>query len=208
MMSPQHFGIALMANPVLAVLLIGLFIAVMAGLNLRGSESACARRHRRYRATGARVLQRLPQLGGDGQRLMYLRKINPYVFEELLLLAFERQGYAVIRNASYSGDGGLDGQVIIGDKKYLIQAKRYGRAITPSHIKSFGALLRHHHCEGFFIHTGRTGQLSRALLQNHPHVHLVSGQKLLALLAGNAEWLSFLPGSTVIKRSTSNVSSV
>lgn len=208
MMSPQHVGIALMANPVLAALLIGLFIAVMAGLNLHGRESASARRHRRYRTTAARVLQRLPQLGGDAQRLAYLRKINPYVFEELLLLAFERQGYAVIRNASYSGDGGLDGQVIIGDQKYLIQAKRYGRAITPSHIKSFGALLRHHHCEGFFIHTGRTGHLSRALLQNHPHVHLVSGQKLLALLAGNAEWLSFLTGSTVTKRSTSHVSSV
>ncbi|HHB7050263.1 TPA: restriction endonuclease [Klebsiella pneumoniae] len=207
MMSPQHVGIALMANPVLAVLLTGLFIAVMAGLNLRGRESASVRRHRRYRATAARVLQRLPQLGGNGQRLAYLRKINPYVFEELLLLAFERQGYAVIRNTSYSGDGGLDGQVIIGDQKYLIQAKRYGRAITPSHITRFGALLRHHHCQGFFIHTGRTGQLSRALLQNHPHVHLVSGQKLLALLAGNAEWLSFLPGSTVTKRSASNVSS-
>jgi len=207
MMSPQHVGIALMANPVLAVLLTGLFIAVMAGLNLRGRESASVRRHRRYRAAAARVLQRLPQLGGNGQRLAYLRKINPYVFEELLLLAFERQGYAVIRNTSYSGDGGLDGQVIIGDQKYLIQAKRYGRAITPSHITRFGALLRHHHCQVFFIHTGRTGQLSRALLQNHPHVHLVSGQKLLALLAGNAEWLSFLPGSTVTKRSTSNVSS-
>ncbi|ASL90445.1 MULTISPECIES: restriction endonuclease [Serratia] len=197
MMSPQHVGIALMANPVLAVLLTGLFIAVMAGLNLRGRESASVRRHRRYRATAARVLQRLPQLGGNGQRLAYLRKINPYVFEELLLLAFERQGYAVIRNTSYSGDGGLDGQVIIEGKTYFIQAKRYGRAITPSHIKSFGALLRHHHCDGFFIHTGRTGQLSHALLQNHPHVHLVSGQKLLALLAGNTEWMFFLTVNSV-----------
>ncbi|MFK3764398.1 restriction endonuclease [Serratia ureilytica] len=197
MMSPQHVGIALMANPVLAVLLTGLFIAVMAGLNLRGRKSASVRRHRRYRATAARVLQRLPQLGGNGQRLAYLRKINPYVFEELLLLAFERQGYAVIRNTSYSGDGGLDGQVIIEGKTYFIQAKRYGRAITPSHIKSFGALLRHHHCDGFFIHTGRTGQLSHALLQNHPHVHLVSGQKLLALLAGNTEWMFFLTVNSV-----------
>lgn len=206
MMSPQRFGTALIESPLLAVFLVGLFIAVMATLNLRSRESASARRHRRYRATAARVLQRLPQLGGDGQRLMYLRKINPYVFEELLLLAFERQGYAVIRNSSYSGDGGLDGQVIIGDKKYLIQAKRYGRTITPSHIKSFGALLRHHHCQGFFIHTGCTGQLSRALLQNHPHVHLVSGQKLLALLAGNAQWLSFLSEKTEFKWSIPNVS--
>ncbi|MDM2974037.1 restriction endonuclease [Citrobacter sp. CK198] len=206
MMSPQHVGTALMADPVLAVLLTGLFIVVMVMLNLRGRESVSARRHRRYREMAAHVLQRLPQLSGDGQRLMYLRKINPYVFEELLLLAFERQGYAIIRNSAYSGDGGLDGQVIIGDQKYLIQAKRYGRAITPSHIKSFGALLRHHHCQGFFIHTGRTGQLSRELLQNYPHVHLVSGRKLLALLAGNAQWLSFLSGNTEFKRSITNVS--
>lgn len=206
MMSAQHITAALIVNPVLTVVLIVLFVAVMLGLNCRGRETASRRRHRRYQATAMRVLVRLPLLGGDGQRLAYLRKINPYVFEELLLLAFERQGYAVIRNTAYSGDGGLDGQVIIEGKTYLIQAKRYGRTITPSHITSFGALLRHHHCQGFFIHTGRTGQLSHALLQNHPHIHLVSGQKLLALLAGNAEWTSFLSGNTVTKRSISHVS--
>lgn len=206
MISAQHITAALMVNPVLTVVLIVLFVAVMLGLNCRGRETASRRRHRRYQATAMRVLARLPLLGGDGQRLAYLRKINPYVFEELLLLAFERQGYAVIRNTSYSGDGGLDGQVIIEGKTHLIQAKRYGRTITPSHITSFGALLRHHHCQGFFIHTGRTGQLSHALLQNHPHIYLVSGQKLLALLAGNAEWTSFLSGNTVTKRSISHVS--
>ncbi len=206
MISAQHIAAALMVNPVLTVVLIVLFVAVMLGLNCRGRETASRRRHRRYQATAMRVLARLPLLGGDGQRLAYLRKINPYVFEELLLLAFERQGYAVIHNTAYSGDGGLDGQVIIEGKTYLIQAKRYGRTITPSHITSFGALLRHHHCQGFFIHTGRTGQLSHALLQNHPHIHLVSGQKLLALLAGNAEWTSFLSGNTVTKRSISHVS--
>lgn len=197
MISAQHITAALMVNPVLTVVLIVLFVAVMLGLNCRGRETASRRRHRRYQATATRVLARLPLLGGDAQRLAYLRKINPYVFEELLLLAFERQGYAVIRNTSYSGDGGLDGQVIIEGKTFLIQAKRYGRAITPSHIKSFGELLLHHHCQGFFIHTGRTGQLSHALLQNHPLVHLVSGQKLLALLAGNTEWMFFLTVNSV-----------
>ncbi|HGM5167663.1 TPA: restriction endonuclease [Serratia marcescens] len=197
MISAQHITAALMVNPVLTVVLIVLFVAVMTGLNYRARERASRRRHRRYQATAARVLARLALLGGDGQRLAYLRKINPYVFEELLLLAFERQGYAVIRNTSYSGDGGPDGQVIIEGKTYFIQAKRHGRTISPSHITSFGALLRHHHCDGFFIHTGRTGQLSRVMLQNHPHVHLVSGRKLLALLAGNTEWLLFLTVNSV-----------
>ncbi|HHK8230822.1 TPA: restriction endonuclease [Serratia marcescens] len=190
MMSAQHIVIvaALMVNPVLTAVLIGLFVAVIAGLNCRGRETASRRRHRRYQATAAQVLQRLPQLAGDAQRLTYLRKINPYVFEELLLLACERQGHPVKRNSSYSGDGGLDGQVIIDGKQYFIQAKRYGRTITPSHIQDFGALLLKSQCEGFFIHTGRTGHLSRTLLQNHTHVHLVSGQRLLDLLAGKHCW--------------------
>lgn len=92
MISAQHITAALMVNPVLTVVLIVLFVAVMIGLNSRGRETASRRRHRRHQATATRVLARLPLLGGDGQRLAYLRKINPYVFEELLLLAFERQG--------------------------------------------------------------------------------------------------------------------
>ncbi|MEX0634913.1 hypothetical protein M8494_36235 [Serratia ureilytica] len=84
-----------MADPVLAIFLIGLFITVMATLNLRGRESV--RTPSPATVAAVRVLQRPPQLGGDGQRLAYLRKINPYVFEEPLLLVFERQGYAVIR---------------------------------------------------------------------------------------------------------------
>lgn len=141
MMPAPHLTTELMANPLLTTLLVGLFIVVMVALNLRGCQKASARRHRRYRTKAERVIQRLPQLPGDAQRLAYLRKINPYVFEELLLLVFERQGYSIIRNASYSGDGGFDGQVFIDGQRYLIQAKRYGKTITPAHIQQFGALL-------------------------------------------------------------------
>ncbi|EIA9097383.1 restriction endonuclease, partial [Escherichia coli] len=114
----------------------------------------------------------------------YLRKINPYVFEELLLLAFERRGMRVIRNSRYSGDGGLDGQVLIDGERWLIQAKRYGRTIRPSHIDDFGELLRREGCRGFFVHTGRTGPASRARLVLWPDIELVSGQRLLKLLNG------------------------
>jgi len=167
---------------------IGLFIVVMAVLNLRGGGKARQRSHHHYLSSAERVMSRLPRLSGDAQRLAYLRKINPYVFEELLLLAFQRQGNKVVRNPSYSGDGGMDGQVFIGGQRYLIQAKRYGKSITPSHIQAFGGLLLQEQCEGFFIHTGRTGNLSRALLRAHPQVHLISGQRLLDLLTGKITW--------------------
>ncbi len=202
----QHIAAVLFVNPLPALLLIVIFIAAMVVLGQYRCETASQRRHRRYRVIAERVMARLPQLGGEAQRLAYLRKINPYVFEELLLLAFERQGYSIKRNVLYSGDGGLDGTVFIEGRTYFIQAKRYGKTITPSHIRDFGALLLSARCDGFFIHTGRTGQLSRALLQAHPQVHLISGKKLLALLVGNAEWLSFLSGNTVSKRSIPNVS--
>jgi restriction system protein len=205
-MSAPHIAAALMMDPLPALLLVVIFLSAMFLLGQRRHETACQRRHRRYRAAAERVMTKLPQLDGDAQRLTYLRKINPYVFEELLLLAFERQGYAIARNASYSGDGGLDGTVFIAGRTYFIQAKRYGKAITPSHIRDFGALLQDARCEGFFIHTGRTGQLSRTLLRAYPQVHLISGQKLLGLLAGNAAWLVFLSRNTVTKRSAFDVS--
>ncbi|EEP0997761.1 restriction endonuclease [Salmonella enterica] len=154
----------------------------------RRTPGARTRRHRRYRQTAERILTRLPQLASDGARLNYLRRINPYVFEELLLLALENQGLKVIRNPSYSGDGGSDGQVLIAGKRWLIQAKRYSRSISPQHVRDFGELLARENCCGFFIHTGRTGRKSRDDLQTYPQVRLVSGQRLLHLLAGRADW--------------------
>ncbi|WP_180253153.1 restriction endonuclease, partial [Enterobacter hormaechei] len=142
------------------------------------------RRHRRYRATAGRVLDKLTRLPGDGQRLSYLRKVSPYVFEELLLSAFERQGLTVVRNASYSGDGGLDGQVIIDGEHWLIQAKRYSRAVSPAHVEDFDRLLLQSGRRGLFIHTGRTGKMSRTIRTASPRLRIISGQRLLAILAG------------------------
>ncbi|WP_158150189.1 restriction endonuclease [Pantoea agglomerans] len=185
--TPQIVALLLSVNPLLAAGLVVLLI-VVAWLFRR--ETATARRHRRYRATAARVHQRLRELNGDGQRMSYLRKINPYVFEELLLLAFELQGLKVERNASYSGDGGLDGKVFINGECWLIQAKRYSRAISPSHVRDFDALLSRAGQRGFFIHTGRTGQMSQAVCRTSSRLKIISGQNLLRLLSGISlkEW--------------------
>jgi len=179
--SAPYVAALLMANPVLLAVLLAVIIFLLWRFR---RQSASERRHRRYRATAERVYTRLRQLSGDGQRMSYLRKINPYVFEELLLLAFERQGYAVQRNASYSGDGGLDGRVHINGECWLIQAKRYSRAITPAHVQDFDALLTRIGQRGLFIHTGRTGQKSRAVSSSSQQLMIISGQRLLALLAG------------------------
>ena len=78
-------------------------------------RAAWRRRHQKYRshqhkaAQAQQVLAKLETFkgNGDAKRILgYLRKIDPYVFEELVLLMLERQGIVVIRNESYSGDGG------------------------------------------------------------------------------------------------------
>ncbi|MDF7679923.1 restriction endonuclease [Enterobacteriaceae bacterium ESL0689] len=178
------------SDTALALLLAGLFIVVILRLGFRQREKVSVHRHRRYQTMAAQILEKLGTLPGNGQRIQYLRKINPYVFEELLLLALERQGLTVVRNASYSGDGGIDGRVIIDGQCCLLQAKRYSRAITPAHIRDFDRLLAQQSCCGFFIHTGRTGNMSRAISAASSRLYIISGQRLLDLLAGRPCWLS------------------
>ncbi|MDK9422003.1 restriction endonuclease [Pectobacterium carotovorum] len=190
---PMSLMALLLVNPVLTIGFILLFIGSLISMSLNWRGKASVRRHRRYRKTAERLLKKLPTLAGDAQRFSYLRRVNPYVFEELLLLAMERQGLKVIRNASYSGDGGLDGQVFIEGQRWLIQAKRYSRAIDPAHVAAFSALLIQHRCCGLFIHTGRTGTRSKQhASSSHSNIfplYIISGQRLIALLAGNPDWI-------------------
>ncbi|WP_333837407.1 restriction endonuclease [Novosphingobium sp.] len=113
-----------------------------------------------------------------------LRAMDALAFEELLLEAFERRGFRIIRNHRYSGDGGIDGQVVIAGRTWLIQAKRYAGAIRPEHVRDFTALCSRHDQPGLFIHTGRTGGQSREVLAGLADIEIISGQRLLALLTG------------------------
>src|SRR5699024_1294775 len=68
------------------------------------------RRHRMRREQAIRVHRRLIEIEHDGQRLAYLRKIDPLAFEELLLVVAELRGWKIQRNKRYTGDGGIDGK--------------------------------------------------------------------------------------------------
>lgn len=110
----------------------------------------------------------------------YLRYTNHFIFEEMILSAFKKLGFKIIRNKRYTGDGGIDGKVVIKGKVTLIQAKRYKGHINPRHVEDFSNICRNHGCTGLFVHTGKTGKLSRNLTNNV--VDIVSGQRMLDLL--------------------------
>lgn len=119
-------------------------------------------------------------------QLLYarLRATDPLAFEELLLESFERRGHKVLRNRRYTGDGGIDGEVVIDGATWLIQAKRYANAIRPEHVVAFDTLCQARRCWGLFIHTGRTGPQSRLTVSHSGTVRIISGQTLLVLLTG------------------------
>ena len=118
-----------------------------------------------------------------------LRRIDPFVFEELLLHIFDDDGFTVVRNKRYTGDGGIDGKFYFENDLFLIQAKRYKGQINPHHVVEFcEQVLDTKATLGLFIHTGRTGLPSKqAAVIAQDHLTLVSGQKLVDLvLTGDA----------------------
>jgi restriction system protein len=143
------------------------------------------RRHKRKIISGDKIIVKLNSFSGEyknQQILSYLRKIDPYVFEELILSAFALKGFKIIRNKSYSDDGGLDGMILNNDDVFLIQAKRYTNLIKTSHIKDFQVLISQKNAiGGYFIHTGRTyGQCLTAF--KNSTIEIISGQKLIDLI--------------------------
>lgn len=113
-----------------------------------------------------------------------LRRLSPYEFEELMLTCCKDQGWQIRRNSRYSGDGGIDGRTLIGGKLYAIQAKRYFGYINPEHIREFYQVIETEGAAGgFFIHSGKTGTLSKQLLSEF-QIILLSGQKLVDFVLG------------------------
>lgn len=157
-------------------LLISLFCFAIALIYYRGPS-----RHKRNVKAATKIINKLREFDNLGARLSYLRKIDPFVFEELVLSSFEAKGYRIKRNKRYTGDGGIDGRVKKDGKWYLVQAKRYSASINPSHVLEFNDVIKKHNAAGgFFVHTGRTG--AKSLEYKTDCIEFVSGDKLLTLI--------------------------
>lgn len=141
-------------------------------------------RHRRYVKKSMSVIKTVNSIVSPPKKITYLRKINPYVFEELILSCLDAQGNKIFRNTKYSRDGGIDGVVIIESCKYLIQAKRYNGYVSKRDIENFDRLCRKKKCKGLFVHTGRTGkEVLRSCRTSN--IDIVSGSRLLNLISGS-----------------------
>src|SRR5690606_35858524 len=109
------------------------------------------------RKKSRKILAKIRTFSFDGQRIAYLRKIDPFVFEELLLDAFEDNGFTVQRNKRYTGDGGIDGIVCKNNVRYLIQAKRYKGYVKRQEVAHCALLAQRLQGVGFLCPAANTG---------------------------------------------------
>lgn len=169
---------------VVAAGVVALLVCAFYAIGRLAFPSLWRRRSQKRRIRSARhVIDTLRSFEHDAQRFAYLRKIDPFVFEELILEAFERRQFKIQRGVRYTGDGGIDGQFWSrhGDL-YLIQAKRYSSHISAQHVRDFSKLVSMRKCKGVFVHTGRTGSMARTLAKENPAISIISGKRLLKLL--------------------------
>ncbi|OZB59205.1 MAG: hypothetical protein B7X39_14150 [Lysobacterales bacterium 14-68-21] len=138
------------------------------------------RKSRRLR----KVMRQLAkQPDGWAKALGYLRKVDPFVFEEVILTSFEEANLMVKRNLRYTGDGGSDGVVVFQRQTIHIQAKRYGSHVQQSHVRDFARMCEREGTMGLFVHTGKTGQGTKDVLMGTSHVRVVSGRRLIELVS-------------------------
>jgi restriction system protein len=109
-----------------------------------------------------------------------LRRVDPFIFEELLLHCFRDAGYQIVRNSRYTGDDGIDGRIYRDGLLYLVQAKRYAGLIDAAHLREFeNTVGQYGAAGGFFVHTGRTGDTAKAVSRQQGQVTLLSGLGLV-----------------------------
>ncbi len=141
-------------------------------------------RHEKNIKAGDKALSVLRGISASEKSFSYLRKTDPYIFEEMVLSALKRTGYKITRNNAYSGDGGIDGRALIKGKETLIQAKRYAGHISNKHVLEFMEICKRQKCKGIFIHTGKTGKLSAEHAGDE--LDIVSGERMLNLMKSKA----------------------
>jgi restriction system protein len=135
-------------------------------------------KHKSFQTQAKKLYKKIQTLEEQENVLLLLRRINHFVFEELILESFERRGAKIYRNRKYTGDGGVDGKIKIDGKLVLIQCKRYKGTVRTADVRLHSTLCKKQRCTGYFIHTGKTPRASFAI----ENVHIISGKKLVELI--------------------------
>jgi restriction system protein len=183
--------------PVLALLGVVVVLRLIFGLK---RKTRAEKRHAWNQKRSWADLKRIREIGpiaNPARVFAWLRKVDPYRFEDMILSELERRQLEITRNTSYSGDGGIDGQFRLHGALWLIQAKRYKGHIKQEHVWAFDAICQQRGAKGLFVHTGRTPEALRQLKRQCGDVRIISGDELMKLFAGEPVSLELKPAERV-----------
>lgn len=160
------------------------FPAVLGGAYLWGRNPNWMRGWRKIAASWSLFKLRRAVAGGvhPAALMKRVRRVDPFVFEEMILTALKRRGLKIRRNRRYTGDGGVDGRFWIDGSPFLIQAKRYRGKVDGRQVGPFSKVCARHGAQGILVHTGKTDPWARRLERENDDIEIVSGDAMLALL--------------------------
>ena len=120
--------------------------------------------------------------------LAKLKTIDPYSFQNVILLLLEKMGYGDFIKTPKSGDGGIDGiinQDILGLEKIFIQAKRFADNKVREHdIRNFIGAMSSSATKGIFVTTSSfdTVALEKIRDAHHNKIIPIDGNLLVDLM--------------------------
>lgn len=123
------------------------------------------------------------------QRFNYIRKVDHFLWEYILMRCFEERGYSIIYTP-LTRDGGSDGFVTINGEFIVIQAKRYKGRIAKADVVKLNNLVKSNKRfkKGLFIHTGKSSD---------PIIEYFHANEKLEQISGVSRILNFLDGGNI-----------
>ncbi len=133
------------------------------------------------------VQELLEKLEAELQEKLY--SVDPYYFQKIVLLLFQKMGYGDFESTPKSGDGGIDGiinQDQLGIEKIYIQAKRYkdGNKVREPEIRNFIGAMSGDVRKGIFVTTSMfdPAAVAKATSDRNHTLILIDGNKLVDLM--------------------------
>lgn len=118
-----------------------------------------------------------------------LQNSNPYFFEKVVLILFQKMGYGDFQETPKSGDGGIDGiisQDRLGLEKIYVQAKRYSdkNKVREPEIRNFLGAMSGDVSKGIFVTTSSFdgSAVEKARNAHNNKIILIDGRYLTDLM--------------------------
>ena len=118
-----------------------------------------------------------------------LLKLPPAGFERLCQRVLREAGFTQVVVTGRSGDGGIDGHGTLAVNplvsfKVLFQCKRFGKSVSPSHVRDFRGGMAGRADKGIILTTGAfTAEARREGSRDGvPPIELIDGEKLIDML--------------------------